>query len=84
MMRMMRAMRARARAGRPAEIAVRGAEGAAEIVFRKEIDEQAKRQGIEIRQGDVVLFHTGWLSLVGKDDKRYLAGEPGLGREGAA
>lgn len=51
---------------------------------RKEIDEQAKRQGIEIRTGDVVLFHTGWLSLVGKDDKRFLAGEPGLGREGAA
>ena len=32
----------------------------------------------------MVLFHTGWLSLVGKDDKRFLAGEPGLGREGAA
>lgn len=50
---------------------------------RKEIDEQARRQGVEIRKGDVVLFHTGWLSLVGKDDKRYIAGEPGLGKEGA-
>ena len=50
---------------------------------RKEIEEQAKRQGTEIRKGDVVLFHTGWLSLVGKDDKRYIGGEPGLGREGA-
>ena len=50
---------------------------------RSEIDEVAKRQGIEIREGDVVLFHTGWLSLVGKDDKRYLSGEPGLGKEGA-
>lgn len=50
---------------------------------RKEIDEQAKRQGVEIRKGDVVLFHTGWLGLVGKDDKRYIAGEPGLGKEGA-
>lgn len=50
---------------------------------RKEIDEQARRQGVEIRRGDVVLFHTGWLSLVGKDDKRYIAGEPGLGKEGA-
>lgn len=27
---------------------------------RKEIDEQAKRQGLEIKKGDVVLFHTGW------------------------
>lgn len=50
---------------------------------RKEIDEQARRQGIEIRKGDVVLFHTGWLSLVGKDDKRYISVEPGLGKEGA-
>jgi kynurenine formamidase len=49
----------------------------------KEIDEVAKKQGVEIRQGDVVIFHTGWLGLIGKDDKRYSAGEPGLGVEGA-
>jgi kynurenine formamidase len=49
----------------------------------KEIDEVSKQQGVEIRQGDVVLFHTGWTSLIGKDDKRYGAGEPGLGVEGA-
>jgi kynurenine formamidase len=49
----------------------------------KEIEEAAKAQGVEIREGDVVLFHTGWLSLVGKDDKRYNGGEPGLGVEGA-
>ena len=30
-----------------------------------------------------MIFHTGWLSLVGKDDKRYIAGEPGLGKQGA-
>jgi kynurenine formamidase len=50
---------------------------------RKEIDEAAARQGIAIKKGDVVLFHTGWQSLVGKDDKRFMAGEPGLGKEGA-
>jgi kynurenine formamidase len=50
---------------------------------RKEIDEAAARQGISIKRGDVVLFHTGWQSLVGKDDKRFMAGEPGLGKEGA-
>jgi kynurenine formamidase len=49
----------------------------------KEIEEVAKKQNVEIRQGDVVIFHTGWLSLIGKDDKRYSAGEPGLGVEGA-
>jgi kynurenine formamidase len=50
---------------------------------RKEIDEVAVKQGIEIRKGDVVIFHTGWLSLVGKEDKRFISGEPGLGKEGA-
>ena len=49
----------------------------------KEIEEVAKKQGVEIRQGDVVLFHTGWASLIGKDDKRFNSGEPGLGVEGA-
>jgi kynurenine formamidase len=49
----------------------------------KEIEEVAKKQGVEIRQGDVVIFHTGWLSLIGKDDKRFGSVEPGLGVEGA-
>jgi kynurenine formamidase len=49
----------------------------------KEIEEVARKQGVEIRQGDVVLFNTGWISLIGKDDKRYATGEPGLGVEGA-
>jgi kynurenine formamidase len=49
----------------------------------KEIEEVAKKQGVEIREGDVVLFHTGWVSLIGKDDKRYNAGEPGVGVDGA-
>jgi len=50
---------------------------------RAEIDGAAKKQGIEIRQGDVVIFHTGWLSLIEKDPKRFGSAEPGLGREGA-
>ncbi|MEO5862823.1 MAG: cyclase family protein [Burkholderiales bacterium] len=49
-----------------------------------EIEAAMKRQGIKsIEKGDVVLFYTGWLSLIGKDDKRYNAGEPGLGVGGA-
>mgnify|MGYP003476664175 CR=1 FL=1 len=36
-----------------------------------------------IGKGDVVLFHTGWLSLIDKDPKRFGSVEPGLGREGA-
>ncbi|MDT0633343.1 cyclase family protein [Spectribacter hydrogenoxidans] len=50
---------------------------------REEIEAQAEAQGVEIREGDVVLFHTGWLELVGEDDERYITAEPGLGLEGA-
>jgi len=43
-------------------------------------------QGVEIREGDVVLFHSGWLNLLDGDDadpKRFGAAEPGLGKTGA-
>jgi kynurenine formamidase len=50
---------------------------------RAEIDAAAKAQGVEIKEGDVVLFYTGWIKLIGKDDARYSKGEPGVGREGA-
>lgn len=50
---------------------------------KAEIDAVARKQGVEIRQGDIVIFHTGWLSLIEKDPKRFGSVEPGLGREGA-
>src|SRR5829696_7135486 len=50
---------------------------------RAEIDAVAAKQGVQIRQGDVVIFHTGWLSLIDKDPKRFGSVEPGIGREGA-
>lgn len=50
---------------------------------RDEIQAAAKSQGVEIQEGDVVLFHTGWLSLVGEDNERFGKAEPGLGVDGA-
>lgn len=51
---------------------------------RPEIEGAMRRQGIRsIEKGDVVLFYTGWTKLIGKDSKRYNAGEPGLGVGGA-
>lgn len=50
---------------------------------RAEIDAAARAQGIEIQQGDVVLFHTGWMQLLGEDDDRYISVEPGPGVAGA-
>ena len=54
-----------------------------QVFNRAEIEEQAKRQGVEIRRGDVVLFHTGWQRIAASDPARFVKGEPGLGREGA-
>ncbi|CAD73324.1 cyclase family protein [Rhodopirellula baltica] len=48
-----------------------------------DIEEVAKKQGVAIRKGDVVLFRTGWARLMGVDNKRYLAGGPGVGVEAA-
>jgi kynurenine formamidase len=43
-----------------------------------------KRQGItSIEKGDVVLFHTGWLKLLGKENDRFGSVGPGLGTGGA-
>ena len=51
---------------------------------RGEIEGAMKRQGIKsIEKGDVVLFYTGWLKLLGKDNKRFGSVAPGLGRDGA-
>jgi kynurenine formamidase len=51
---------------------------------RAEIEGAMKRQGIKlIEKGDVVLFYTGWQKLLGKDNKRFISVNPGLGRDGA-
>lgn len=42
-----------------------------------------KKQNITLRSGDVVLFNTGWLELIGKDDKQFLEVEPGIGMKAA-
>lgn len=42
------------------------------------------RQGLSedaIQPGDVVLIHSGWSSLWGQDNARYVSGEPGPGME---
>ncbi len=36
-----------------------------------------------IGPGDAVLFHTGWLALWMKDNQRFRASEPGIGKEAA-
>ncbi|MEP3227159.1 MAG: cyclase family protein [Parasphingorhabdus sp.] len=50
---------------------------------RKEIDAAAKAAGVTIGKGDVILFHTGWLTKATSDPQGYIAQQPGLGVEGA-
>ncbi len=53
---------------------------------REDIMAAAEQQGVEIRQGDVVLFHSGWLELLEGDSAnpdRYGSVEPGVGLSGA-
>ncbi len=52
-------------------------------INRAEIESAAKAQGIDLRKGDVVLFHTGWQNVAEEDGARFMKGEPGVGIEGA-
>lgn len=52
-------------------------------INRAEIDAAMKRQRVKIKRGDVVLFHTGWLSLIDEDSEKLMASQPGVGVEGA-
>lgn len=51
---------------------------------RAQIQSAAKAAKVTIEKGDVVLLHTGWLDVADSDKVRFMAGEPGLGVEGAA
>ncbi len=48
-----------------------------------EIKAAARAQNVTIESGDVVLFHTGWLNIAEQDAVRFMAGQPGLGVDGA-
>lgn len=42
------------------------------------LQKTAKAQGVDIRRGDVVLVHTGWMSLMDSDPATYIQRQPGL------
>jgi kynurenine formamidase len=50
---------------------------------RAELMGAMKKQGIEVRKGDVVLLYTGWINLLPNQPEKYWASEPGLGKDGA-
>lgn len=54
-----------------------------EIISADDIKAAASAQGVKIGEGDVVIMHTGWLSLLGKENERYAKGEPGIDAKAA-
>jgi kynurenine formamidase len=52
---------------------------AGEAFNADDIKAAAKAQGVEIREADVVLFHTGWTdAMLESDPKAWVSGEPGI------
>lgn len=49
------------------------------VITIEDIEGTLEMQGIEIREGDAVLFHTGWGQLWMVDNETYGASEPGPG-----
>ncbi len=52
-------------------------------IAKADLEAARARQGVDILKGDVVLLHTGWLAMAATDPKKFMAGEPGLGLDGA-
>jgi kynurenine formamidase len=54
------------------------------VITPEKVQEALDRQGLQIEQGDVVLFHTGWEeALWRKDNDQFESGEPGIGVDAA-
>jgi kynurenine formamidase len=52
-------------------------------ITRADVLGALEREKVEVRAGDIVVFHTGWGSLWMKDNARFNAGAPGPGLEAA-
>jgi kynurenine formamidase len=59
---------------------------AGQVITQEIITQAAAAQNVAIQEGDVVIFNTGWLSLItgdAPDPEKYGAGEPGIGPDAA-
>jgi kynurenine formamidase len=52
-----------------------------QVITPADFDEAARRQGVEVKPGDVLLFRTGWRKkfLAERSPANFMAGEPGIG-----
>ncbi len=52
---------------------------AGDLISRDDIQAAAKAQGVTFKDGDIILFHTGWTDAkLASDPKVWVSGEPGL------
>ncbi|TCZ62996.1 cyclase family protein [Roseicella aquatilis] len=49
-----------------------------EIITADDLRKAMQEQGVEVRQGDVFLIHTGWVTMLERDPARFGKGEPGI------
>ena len=55
-----------------------------EVITGQHIEDCAKAQGTELREGDILLFRTGWMDVFRKEGAApFFKGEPGLGLDAA-
>jgi len=56
-----------------------------QVITSEDIKAAASQQGVEFREGDVVLFHTGWTDAkLESDPTAWVSAEPGLNNEAMA
>jgi len=48
-----------------------------------DLEQALQRQNQKLQPGDAVIIHTGWGKLWGKDNARYMKGNPGIGVKAA-
>ena len=55
---------------------------AGDVFTVEDVEKAAAQQGVQIGEGDVVLFHTGWTDhVLPNDPKTWVSGEPGIAEE---
>ena len=54
-----------------------------ELVTADELRQAMQAQNVRVTPGDVVVLHTGWLSMLAEDPKRFGDEEPGIDGAGA-
>jgi kynurenine formamidase len=56
---------------------------AGEVITSRDLETASKAQGVDVREGDVVLIRTGHGQLWMRDNTAFAAGEPGIGTDAA-